>query len=664
MLNKLTQACNLFRSKLERAINFTERNAGKLIFVLIAAYTLIFSSYTIFMHYAFKTYAWDLGIFTQSLWTTVNIGKPFHYTIETHVNPSQNFFGAHFSPVLLLTIPIYALFQSPITLLVLQSFILGLAALPTYWIARDKLNSKLWGLTFAAAFLLHPALHGINCYDFHTEAFVPLFFLLAFYYLDNKQWFKGFVFAFLTLSTIEFAPLLILFLGLYLIIKVVSQTSKANIVSTLKKLSIPAVLIATSIIWFFAAFHITYSINPLKATGLPGNWDIWGSSLSEVILNVLRNPAAALGVVVNPIEKVYYVLSIFAPTVFLSLLSPLELLLVVPWLLAALLSEYPPYYELYFQYFGFIAGQLFVASIYGVKNLRRLQSSSHDPARMDKKLIVLILSVSLLSALATSPISLPALTRRRVEINRHVEILHDVLSLIPNNGSVATQNDIFPHLAQRAEIFILTWPMQSEVDFIIVDLKSPFFLYGPTPMSIPPDKALFNVINSTEYGMMAHADGVLLLKKDYTGECVISQPYQECFNYEKLRRYLSQSCIGFDQSSQSGRIIIHNTNHLNGTVWFGPYTYLFTGEYSATFRIKTKSANINFTIDVAIWYEIGNEIVPKRLNSSDFATLGEWQDFTLNFTVADLALIEFRGTCESNNTYVALDFVRVTQLGV
>ncbi|MEM3640480.1 MAG: DUF2079 domain-containing protein [Candidatus Bathyarchaeia archaeon] len=172
------------------------------------------------MHYAFKTYAWDLGIFTQCMWSTINLGKPLYYTIEVIRNPSLNFLGAHFSPILLLIVPIYALYQSPLTLLALQSFIVGLAALPLYWIAKDKLKNKLWGLTFATAFLLHPALHGMTCFDFHVEAFIPVFFLFAFYFFDNGKWLKGFIFSILTLSTIEFAPILILFLGLYFLIKI------------------------------------------------------------------------------------------------------------------------------------------------------------------------------------------------------------------------------------------------------------------------------------------------------------------------------------------------------------------------------------------------------------------------------------------------------------
>jgi len=85
-----------------------------------------------------------------------------------------------------------------------------------------------------------------------------------------------------------------------------------------------------------------YNINPLKAVGLPGNWDNWGTSIPEVIFNVVKDPVRTLGTIVDPIEKVYYVFLIFAPVVFLSLLAPLELTLSLPWIFAALISKYPP----------------------------------------------------------------------------------------------------------------------------------------------------------------------------------------------------------------------------------------------------------------------------------------------------------------------------------
>jgi uncharacterized membrane protein len=667
VLNQLRQAYTALQLKIGSTINFAEANADRLILIFIATYAAVFSGYTIFMHYAFKTYAWDLGVFTQSLWSTINLGKPFYYSIEAQVNPSQNFLGAHFSPVLVLVLPFYAIYQSPITLLVIQSLIIGLAALPVYWIAKNKLNSKLWGLTLALAFLLHPSLQGMNCFDFHVEAFIPLFFLLAFYYLDKRQWLKGVLFAILTLSTIEFAPILVVFLGIYFLVRETLQKPKTSLSSTLKRATIPLLLIAASLSWFFGAFYVMHSINPLKATGLPGNWDLWGSSMSEVILNVLKNPIAALGVMANPIEKVYYAFSLFVPVVFLPFLSPLGLFLVLPWLLAALLSDYSPYYQPYFQYFGFIAAQIFIAAIYGVKRLIKLPNQLHGPrllSSMEKKLIALILVVSLISTFAISPIALPALTRRPVEVGRHVQILHELLGLIPANASVATENDILPHLAQREKVLILGWPRQStvdslDVDFIIVDIKSSHFLYGASLSLVPPNEALPYIIKSSKYGLMASADGVLLFKKGYTGEYIM-QPYEETFNYEDFWKDPTRSYIGFDGSSRSGRIIVYDTSYLSGRVWFGPYAYIFTGEYNATFRLKTKSENFTFVVDV---YYQGSPKVERTLTSNDFEGLDKWQNFTLNFRVDDLCRIEFRGQSLSNNTYMALDYVQVTQVG-
>ena len=59
---------------------FLRKDRSEIILYLsIIFYTLIFSSITILRHYAFKTRAWDLGIFTQSLGTTLN-GDGFFIT--------------------------------------------------------------------------------------------------------------------------------------------------------------------------------------------------------------------------------------------------------------------------------------------------------------------------------------------------------------------------------------------------------------------------------------------------------------------------------------------------------------------------------------------------------------------------------------------------------
>jgi hypothetical protein len=109
---------------------FLGRDLSEIIVIMaIMCYTFGLSYYSILKFNAFNAYAWDLGIFNQSLWTTLHTDKFLFSTVELFINPSGVFFGTHFSPILFLVLPIYSLFPSPETLLVFQSFILVLGAI-------------------------------------------------------------------------------------------------------------------------------------------------------------------------------------------------------------------------------------------------------------------------------------------------------------------------------------------------------------------------------------------------------------------------------------------------------------------------------------------------------------------------------------------------------
>src|SRR5271157_130721 len=309
--------------------NEIEKKADRIILIPIIIYVVFFSVYTCYKNYIFKTYAWDLGIITQSLWTTLNSGKVLFSTLEVpYGNPSGNFLGVHFSPIMFLILPVYAIYESPQTLLVFQSFILGIAALPLYWIARDKLGNKLYALAFATAYLLNPALCGVNAYDFHLEIFTPLFIFFSFYYLEKGKWLKAIPFIALEFMTIEFAPFIVFSLGLYFLLKRVLENrsvrlSKARLT---KRLLGPLALMLVSVFCLFLAIQIITMVNPLKTGGTYSNWSYWGDNVPQVIGNILRNPAQAVVVISTPIDKPYYVILLFSSVLFLPLLAPLELI--------------------------------------------------------------------------------------------------------------------------------------------------------------------------------------------------------------------------------------------------------------------------------------------------------------------------------------------------
>ena len=637
--------------------------ADRIIFLLIAIYTIYFSAYTLFMHYTFKTYGWDLGIIDQSLWTTLNSGKLLYSTLEVpYGNPFGSFLGVHFSPILFLILPVYALFQSAETLLVFQSFILALAALPLYWLARDKLGNRLYALAFAASFLLAPALHGVNTFDFHLEIFTPVFTIFAFYYMDKGKWLKAIPFVLLELATIEFAPFIILFLGLYFLVKAILKrlTTDRRIRLSAKKFLFPIIIMGIAVCGLFVAQYTISAINPLKIANPSGRWDNWGSTMSEAVNNILRNPGEALTVMITPLEKPLYVIFLFAPVLFLPILAPLTLLLPLPWIVVALLTDYQPYYQPYYQYSAFIIGQIYIGAVLGFSVLFR----QNNQGNASRKIVSVMLLISLILFLFTSPAGLPANTTRSVRPYGitiggdlgHFEQVHRVIDMIPRNASVATIHDIFPHVSNRLNAYFLKWPLDYDVEYVLVDVKSPTFTWGL--FGSYSDGVTYMIMHDGQYGILAAADGVLLLKKGYSGPIQYYVSQKDTLDYGELIPKLGT--VTRDYTSVSGKVITSRPESSIGFIWYGPYKYFVPGNYSATFRVKTENQTCGLLLDVA--YKEGVILLREDVSNQLSVTDG-WKNFTLDFRLPELGRLEFRGICVSNNTQVSVDYVKVEQLG-
>ena len=650
-----------------RILRTVESKADRVIFVPITVYAVFFSAYTCYMQYTFKTFAWDLGIMTQSLWTTLNSGKILYSTLEVpYGNPTGIFLGVHFSPILFLILPVYAIYQSPQTLLVFQSFILGIAALPLYWIARDKLGNKTYGLAFAVAYLLNPALQGVNTYDFHVEIFTPVLILFAFYYLDKGKWLKALPFIALELTTVEFAPFIVFALGLYFFLKktLENRAVQQGTRTRAKGLIVPAALMIVSVACLYLAIQVISIINPLKTGGTYGNWSYWGYNVSEIITNVLRHPLQAITVMFTPIDKPYYVILLFSSALFLPLLAPIELLTAVPWLIAALLTDYPPYYQPYYQYSTLVVGQLFIAAVFGFHKLRSAGYQRNSFGDVQKRIITLMLVLSVLLFVTVSPVGISMFTDRSIRPYAistgaslsHVDSLYSVLNLVPANASIATEQDIFPHVCQRLNAYFLKWPLDYNVDYVMVDVKSPTFTMGI--QGLTPDHVTINLLENSEYGAYASEDGVLLLKRGYTGPVQYYSPQVNVFDYEQL--ITNSGRIDWDYTSTSGKIITINQAQSVGVIWFGPYQYFVPGEYSATFKIRTANETCRLILQVSALQGTVS-IAGKTVNGSDFKQMNQWQEFSVNFKIDLPTILEFRGIGISNNTAVSLDYVRVQQ---
>lgn len=180
-----------------RALGFVDARSARLLIALAAGYFLIFAVLAAAAYYRFRHHS-DLGLYNQVLWSTVR-GDFYNTTLEEKSIGSYY----HISPFLMLLLPAYALFQSPLTILVLRSLALALAAVPLFYCARRLTGSAAAGLLLAAAFLLHPEIASQHFTSGYENVFGAAPFLAAFYFFLARRpgWFLFFLI--LTLSVRE-----------------------------------------------------------------------------------------------------------------------------------------------------------------------------------------------------------------------------------------------------------------------------------------------------------------------------------------------------------------------------------------------------------------------------------------------------------------------------
>jgi hypothetical protein len=135
----------------------------------LAAGVIVYSCFHIvwglLAHADFATYGFDLGIHDQAAWLLSQWKSPF---VTITGNP---YFGDHLSWIMFLVVPLYWLFDSVKVLLVLQPLLLGLAAIPAFLVAREKLRSEWLATGIAWAYLLTPYVNWITVDRFHPDAF-------------------------------------------------------------------------------------------------------------------------------------------------------------------------------------------------------------------------------------------------------------------------------------------------------------------------------------------------------------------------------------------------------------------------------------------------------------------------------------------------------------
>ncbi len=384
--------------------------------LLFAVYTALMSFAGFVRHEALESRAFDLGIFVQAVWNTTQ-GDFLYSSIKGGIC----LLGDHFSPVLALLAPVYALWPEPESLIFMQALAAGSCLLPLVWLAREKTGSAGIALVFGLLYFFYLPTRNALHEDFHPEVLVEVFLILAFIFLEKRR----------TAAFLLMLAVAVLakenFWGIAFVFGIYAFFFKGQ-----RQLG-AALMIVSPVVFLALVRWIIPGISgqPYLYTG---NYFEW-----------FRNPAALFGHLFDA-ESGEYVMEVFLPFLFLPFFSLPVLLLAAPVLFQNLLSINEAMRSFSYHYTTGMTPFLFIAAIYGFQTV-----TARWPQVMSRRhwLAALLLFAGLMRS---EPGEYFFLHHSLANQTPHRVWVREQLRAVPEKASVLTHNNFIPQLANRREV--------------------------------------------------------------------------------------------------------------------------------------------------------------------------------------------------------------------
>ncbi len=470
-----------------------EHKKNIIAFAISLAFAIIFSIFSVLQYYSLNTSAYDLGINAQSLYAFLHTGS-FYTTLL-----GENTLSQHFTLFKFVQLPIYFLFPSPIAIMVFEDIFIAIAGYIVYLISvkmfQGHIKSEkiifLISIGFLLSYEFSPFSESLVSFPFHNMAFLPFFFLLAFYaFLSERRILHivsiifiislhaNFIYIVATLLLYEF-----LFLHTFRgkdINVWISRKSNPGWVKNFSYFVIILLLLygyivlAGTLKLYFQGIY-TFSLFPSTGeTGTPV------SSPFQLLALLFNNPGKFMSIIgTNSGNKIFYINLLFKDNFYLPAFSPLSLILTLPYLIYAVPSSYAPYYRLGYQYSAMIIGAIYVSAIIGTYNLIRLLRYIHSHYRdaipriftnsrkikgqqivisIVSIIIIVILIISIPYGIFSPPSIQQANYSEMQDMYREipdgtVPFLINVSNHISDNSYILTENTLMPYFSNHLYVY-------------------------------------------------------------------------------------------------------------------------------------------------------------------------------------------------------------------
>ena len=460
--------------------------ARRVVYGAAGLYAVAFAAAAVLHFLVFQSAHADLGTMTQALWSTAH-----GHFLETTTIPGSNTtrLAGHVDPFLVLLLPLWWVWSSPLMLVIVQAIAVSTGALPVYWLARKHLRSDRAAVHFALAYLLIPATQ-FNAFTvssgFHAVSIAIPLILFAIWFLDEDRLVPFVVFALLAASTKEEIPVAVGCLGIWYAVRKGRRAVG---------LSIFVLGLTVSLVDFLVV------IPHFSPTGIdPFAWRYQqvGGTPTGIAQTAFTHPGGLVHAIATT-HKLVYVLLLLGPLLGLWLLEPLLFLGAVPDLSINLLSSLGDQTVVAYHWTAGIVPFAIAATIFGAARLKR------HPRHVS--LCVLVAAVCLG---VYSPVVLAAGGDLRAWSSPVRSAKMHALDLMPSGVPVSASNQLGTYLSARR--YSYTFPTVGRARWVVIDRADPTYRH-----SLLYQRRVREIESSPRWVTLYSSHGVVVLRKRQAG---------------------------------------------------------------------------------------------------------------------------------------------------
>ncbi len=416
------------------------------------------SAWTVARVHSFSAPTFDFGIFSQMFFNMKTSGIPVT-TLERDGLLSH--FAVHMSPIYYLMLPIYCLIPRPETLQVLQAAVMTSAVIPLWKLGKHHgLHSGL-RTTICILLLLFPAYIGGSGYDIHENCFLTPLLLWILYEADKKNIPFIFLFSSLTFLVKEDAPVYVAIIALYLFVRALCHKDRTGACTGLALFlySLVYFLLATSYLSAKGEGVMTYRYKNFMYDG--------SDSLITVIKSILICPMKAVFECVD-VEKLKYIGLTTLPLVGIPIFTRRyeRFILLIPYLLFNLMSDYRYQHDIMFQYnFGSI-GCLIYLVLVNIADIKKYWKQ------------IVLLGIALGVSMGCFYKNIFPVAKQYISTcvknEEYYESQRSILDTIPEKSSVAATTFYTAYLSNRPELYDIRYGSTAHIlncEYIVINVN-------------------------------------------------------------------------------------------------------------------------------------------------------------------------------------------------